>query len=139
MDGQRAGTSADLDDIRAIAMDYAEGWYTANADRMARACHDSLVKRTLVRSGDGQRWTSGPISTKAAMVTWTAEGGGRELGTGLEYQIEVLDVFRDIATVRCVSAEYVDYLQLARFGDAGWQVLNVLWQLKEGEFKPTAS
>lgn len=137
MDAPGAGTPLDLDDIRKIAMDYAEGWYTADARRMARACHDNLAKRTLVRTDDGKGWTSGPVSTKSAMVNWTEEGGGRALGTGLEYDIEVLDVFRDIATVRCLSAEYVDYLQLARFGDEGWQILNVLWQLREGDFKPS--
>ena len=136
MDAPGAATSSDLDDIRRIAMDYAEGWYTADTERMARACHDNLAKRTLVRTDAGAGWTSGPISTKSAMVNWTAEGGGREVGADLEYDIEVLDVFRDIATVRCLSAEYVDYLQLGRFGDAGWQILNVLWQLREGDFEP---
>ena len=133
MDGSKTGPTSDLDEIRKVAMDYAEGWYTGDQDRMARACHDDLVKRTLVRTENGDGWTSGPISTKSAMVNWTAEGGGSQLGDDLEYDIEVQDVFRDIASVRCLSAEYIDYLHLARYGDAGWQIINVLWQLREGE------
>ena len=128
-----------IDAIRQVALDYADGWYTGNAERMVRACHDSLVKRTLVRTEDSAGWTTGPVSTKAAMVGWTEEGGGRAWPSELKYEVEVVDVFRDIAMVRCGSPEYVDYLQLAHFGDVGWKIVNVLWQLKEGDFDPSSA
>ena len=120
-----------------VAMDYAEGWYTADAARMQQACHPNMIKRTLIRDADG--WVTGPISTAKAMVDWTAEGGGTDWHGEPSYEIEVLDVFRDIATVRCVSPEYVDYLQIANFGEEGWKIVNVLWQLKNGDFVPSPS
>lgn len=123
--------------ITAVALDYAEGWYTGDARRMDRACHGDLIKRTLIREGEG--WNTGPISTGPAMVRWTAEGGGSEFEGELEYDLQILDVFRDIASVRCLTAEYVDYLQLAKFGDDGWKIVNVLWQLREGEYLPENS
>ena len=124
-------------ELKRIAMDYAEGWYTGDAARMEAACHPDMIKRTLIRSGDG--WVTGPISTAKAMVEWTAKGGGTDwLGEPL-YEIEVLDVFRDMATVRCGSPEYVDHLQLANFGPEGWKIVNVLWQLRKGDFAPSPS
>src|SRR5215207_8801778 len=44
----RAQTAADTTAIRAAALDYAEGWYAGDADRMARALHPELVKRIVV-------------------------------------------------------------------------------------------
>jgi hypothetical protein len=46
--GLRAQTAADSAGIRTAALDYAEGWYTGDGDRMARAVHPELVKRILV-------------------------------------------------------------------------------------------
>ncbi|MEM7171944.1 MAG: nuclear transport factor 2 family protein [Pseudomonadota bacterium] len=123
--------------IRHVALDYVQGWYSANAARMDRALHQNFAKRTVVRSPDGAQWTTGPTSEKKMMVDWTREGGGSAWAGELEYDIEILDVFRDIASVRCVSPEYVDHLQLAYFGEDGWQIVNVLWQLREGDYDPT--
>src|SRR5918994_250405 len=38
----RAQTAADSSAIRATALDYAEGWYDGNAERMSRAVHPEL-------------------------------------------------------------------------------------------------
>jgi len=46
-------SDSDLDAIRATAMDYADGWYSGDAERMAQALHPSLVKRTLMKDGEG--------------------------------------------------------------------------------------
>lgn len=46
-------TTLITDDTMAIqqtALDYAEGWYTADAERMQRALHAGLAKRTLRRN-----------------------------------------------------------------------------------------
>ncbi|MDQ3208913.1 MAG: nuclear transport factor 2 family protein, partial [Gemmatimonadota bacterium] len=45
----QAQTAADSAAIKATALDYAEGWYEGNGDRMARALHPELVKRIVVR------------------------------------------------------------------------------------------
>ena len=39
----RAQTAADSSAIRATALDYVEGWYEGNAERMSRALHPELV------------------------------------------------------------------------------------------------
>ena len=44
----RAQTAAEAAAIRATALDYAEGWYAGDGDRMGRALHPELVKRILV-------------------------------------------------------------------------------------------
>ena len=127
--------SSDHDAIEAVAMDYAEGWYTGDAERMARALHPSFIKRTLVQDEEGG-WTIDRARSRDGMVSLTEDGEGKAFKGKLVFETQILDVFRDIATVRCLSAEYVDYLHLARLGRDGWKIVNVLWQLREGEFRP---
>ena len=132
----RAST-LDAKAIEAVAMDYAEGWYTGDADRMAHALHPAFIKRTLARDDTGG-WTIDRARSRDGMVALTEEGVGLEFRGDRVFEIEILDVFRDIATVRCLSAEYMDYLHLARLGDDGWKIVNVLWQLRDGDFQAGA-
>lgn len=124
----------DAASIHAAAMDYAEGWYEGDPVRMDRALHPSFVKRTITKDGTGS-WTAGRTATRDLMVQWTREGEGTVWTGEKSYDLQILDVFRDIATVRCVTAEYVDYLHVARFGSDGWKIVNVLWQFREGDYQ----
>lgn len=128
-------TPQDTEALRAAAMDYAEGWYTGDADRMTRALHPEFIKRTLTRDPASGETTTRRATMFADMVEWTRAGEGKAFSGEPIYEIEILDVFRDIAAVRCLSAEYVDHLHLARF-DGRWKVVNVLWQLRDGEMPP---
>ena len=114
--------------IVASATDYIESWIAGDADRMAGCMHPELIKRSV--EPDPQ--TGGTIVrtlTRARMVALTAAGEGAE--DAGPYQVSVLDAYGDIATVSVLSAAYMDYLQVARFGDA-WLILNVLWQPRIG-------
>jgi hypothetical protein len=62
------------------------------------------------------------------MLDLTAEGAGREDGTDRRLDIQVNDVFEDIASVTVRSAVYHEYVQLVRTSD-GWKIANALWQL----------
>ena len=114
--------------IVASATDYIESWIAGDGDRMARCMHPELVKRSL--EPDPQ--TGGckvETLTRAEMVAETAAGEGA-VDAG-PYQVSVLDAYGDIATVSVLSAAYMDYIQVARFGEA-WLILNVLWQPRIG-------
>jgi hypothetical protein len=109
--------------IRRAALDYAEGWYTADAERMARCLHSGLAKRTLRR--DAQTGAERLVHlTREVMVNATAQGGGAN--PAAECQVAILDVFAETACARVDSPEYVDYLHLAK-SDGRWQIINVLW------------
>jgi hypothetical protein len=118
----------DREKIVASATDYIESWIAGDGDRMARSMHPELVKRSL--QPDPQ--TGGckvETLTRAEMVAETAAGEGAvDAGS---YQVSVLDTYGDLATVSILSAAYVDYLHIARCGEA-WLILNVLWQPRVG-------
>jgi hypothetical protein len=44
-------------------------------------------------------------------------------------EVTILDRFEDTANVKIVAADWIDYLQMAKF-DGDWKIINVLWALK---------
>ncbi len=109
--------------IRQTALDYAEGWYTADPERLGRSLHAGLAKRTL--RCDPQTGAELFIHlTRDGMVKVTAEGGGGNAAAAC--RVTLLDIWGEVACARVDSPEYVDYLHLAK--SAGrWQIINVLW------------
>ena len=114
----------DIDCERAIvaaALDYYEGWFDGKPDRMERALHPALVKRSIT-----QDRTIDDTSARQ-MIDATAAGVGRQRDPGdRRIDVHVDHIHRSIATATVTSAVYVDYLQLVRDGDE-WKILNVLW------------
>ena len=107
--------------IIGAALDYYEGWFDGAPDRMERALHRELVKRSIDDDGS-------IVNTSARqMIDATAAGVGRRRDPGdRRIDVHVDHVHSSIATATVTSAVYVDYLQLVRDGDE-WKILNVLW------------
>lgn len=118
---------ADEDEaVRAVALDYAEGWATADAERMARALHPQALKRRVVvdvLSGEPRVQEM----DAAELLRATRAGAGRPADPGpLNLRVAILDRHGDMTVARVVSPLYVHYLQLVRWEDR-WVVLGVLW------------
>jgi putative lumazine-binding protein len=128
----------DYDAIVQSIKDYAGGWYDGDAKRMRRCLHPNLVKQTIVPGSQPGSWKLSRPNSYDSMVKGTLAGGdSSEVPTPQRrYQIDVLDVFRHVATARCISPLYVDYLHLAKFGDKRWLIVNAMWELRTGSLKP---
>ena len=125
----RAQTAADAAAIRATVLDYAEGWYAGDGDRMARALHPELVKRILVSdTATGQSFVQ--TMGASALVNGTRHGYGKSTPADRQQKdVTVLDVFGNAAVAKAVMADWIDYLQLVRV-DGRWLIVNVLWERK---------
>lgn len=130
--GMESGTTVmpDLDRERILeaARDYIESWLEGDPERMSRCMHPDLVKRSVEVDAETEEPVVETLS-RESMVSATAAGYGRRYEK--PYELSILDVFEDIATVRVFSSAYMDYLHVARFGDK-WLLLNVLWQRRPG-------
>jgi hypothetical protein len=117
--------AADSVAIRQTALDYIEGWWTGNADRMSRAVHPNLAKRFVFKEDNGE---SGLGHTTAdGLVQSTRMGRGTDLpAEERRARVEILDIYRDIATVKLSSTRLIDYLHLVRW-NGEWKIVNVLW------------
>ena len=116
------GSTEDQMAVEAVVRDYFEGWFTGNVDRMNRALHPELVKRTGTRVTATQL----PAVTKDRMLELTAAGeGAGDVGDG-RLDIEINDIHENIASVTVRGGVYREYLQLVRTSD-GWTIANALW------------
>jgi ketosteroid isomerase-like protein len=117
-----AASGRDVETVRSIertVLDYFEGWFEGDVERMRRALHPDLVKR---RAGE----TLG-TTTAARMLELTEQGEGRtDLGP---IEIAIADVRDDVASVTVRGGPYHEYLHLVRTGD-GWRIANALWQYR---------
>lgn len=123
-----AQSAADSAAIRATALDYIEGWYTADAARMERALHPHLAKRFVeALPNGGIRLTD---TSALELVQQVRNGGGSATPvTDRRTDVRILDVFQKVASVRVDADGWIDYMHLARFGDS-WRIVNVLWEIR---------
>lgn len=124
-----AQTAADSAGIRQAALDYVEGWYSGDAERMERALHPDLAKRivhTDAKSGRSRLEQMGAM----ALVQGTRSGyGTRTPEAQRQKDVTVLDIFQNAASAKAVMSGWVDYMHLAKV-NGRWVIVNVLWELK---------
>lgn len=109
--------------ITRTVLDYFEGWFDGDVARMERAVHRDLVKRW---PGDDQAASLG-ITTAQRMVELTEQGEGKADAADRHIDIQIEDVYDDIASVTVHTATYHEYLQLVRTRE-GWKIANALWR-----------
>lgn len=123
-----AQSNADAVAIKQAALDYIEGWYEGNAERMERAVHPELAKRIVRTNAEG----NSRLDQMGAMtlVLGTRRGGGKNTPKEKqEKDVTILDVYENAASVKVVASDWIDYLHIAKFGGR-WVIVNVLWELK---------
>jgi hypothetical protein len=121
-------SEADRAAIKQTALDYLEGWYEGNPERMERALHPELAKRIMRTNPQGQS----RLDQMSAMtlVQFTRRGGGKNTAPEKQQKgIVILDVFENAASVKAVAADWIDYLHVAK-ANGKWVIVNVLWELK---------
>lgn len=114
--------------IRAAALDYIEGWYAGDGERMERALHPELAKRIVNTNPNGRN----SLGQQGAMtlVNNTRAGGGKSTPAAQQRKdVRILDIFGNTASVRVDASTWVDYLHVAKW-NGRWVVVNVLWELR---------
>lgn len=120
-------SSEDLAAIRQTALDYIEGWYEGNAERMDRALHPELAKRIMV-ANNGQSILD--HMGKEKLVAGTRAGFGTSTPKPEQQKdVTVLDVYQNAASVKIVARDWIDYLHMAKW-NGKWVIVNVLWEMK---------
>jgi ABC-type sugar transport system substrate-binding protein len=124
-----AQAPADSAAIRATALDYIEGWYAGDADRMARSLNPELVKRIVMINPD----TGEPfIDTMGAgkLVEGSRAAYGRQTPEDQRRtDVTILDIFGNAASVKIDAGGWIDYIHLAKMNDR-WSIVNVLWEMR---------
>ena len=126
---QTTASNADAAAIRQTALDYIEGWYEGNAERMERALHPELAKR-IVRTNPQNNQSRLDQMGAMSLVQGTRRGGGRNTPKERQQKdVTILDVYESAASVKIIASDWIDYLHVAKF-NGRWMIVNVLWELK---------
>jgi len=120
-------SASDADLIKQTALDYIEGWYDGNAERMERALHPDLAKR-IVRRDERGRYSLGQMSAMT-LVQLTRVHDGDTPKERQQKDVTILDIFNNAASVKIVASDWIDYLHMAKWRGR-WVIVNVLWELK---------
>lgn len=114
--------------IRQAALDYIEGWYSADGARMARALHPELAKRIMFSDTLGNTWIRNMGATELIRGT-RAGGGSRTPASARGNDVRILDIFQNAASARVDAGGWIDYLHLVKW-QGRWQIINVLWEIR---------
>ena len=121
-------SAADQAGIRQAALDYVEGWYEGDVERMERALHPELAKRIVMTNAEGR--SSLQQMSAMTLVQNVKRGGGKNTPKERQQKdITILDVYENAACVKLIASDWIDYLQVAKF-NGRWVIVNVLWELK---------
>lgn len=120
---------ADRAAIRAAALDYAEGWYTGDRERMARSLHPDMVKRAWLTDRSGQtRYDK--LDTPALLDRVKSSHREHYAKAPRRADVEILDGLDGISSVKLTMDGWVDYMHVANVPGEGWKIVNVLWGLQ---------
>jgi hypothetical protein len=116
--------------IRQAALDYIESFKTGDSPRLARSLHPDLAKRIVAFDATQGRDVLQQMSaTQLVEMTGQVAAAPQPMDLTVT-SVEVLDLYRNAATVKVVTSRWIDYIHIARF-DGEWKIVNVLWVLTE--------
>jgi hypothetical protein len=129
----RAEDAEDIAAVRQTAVQYMESWYRGDVETMRQCLHEDLAKRSL----------KGPFgeaalrhTTASDMVRYTRIGYGREIARPQDpIHVRVLDLYKNIASVKIVAPHYYEYLHLGKV-EGRWVIVNALYESKSPDRKP---
>jgi len=119
--------------IKKAALDYVEGWATANVDRIQNAVSPELSKRRVSTAGNLVFVQDMSRSLLCASALGNSQGvrmPDLTPGKNLEQQVKILDIDGNNASAKTWNAKYgfFDYIHLSKAGGK-WMIVNVLWDM----------
>lgn len=102
--------------IRQACLDYVEGFFESNEERVQRGVHPDLAKRSIGEDGMLSNMTRDTLIGYAINQVWKKPA----------ISVEIFDISGNIAAA-LITSDFVDYVQLAKL-DGEWKIVNVLWR-----------
>lgn len=113
--------------IKQTALDYIEGFYEGNPERMERALHPDLAKRIVQTNERGQSRLD--QMSALTLIQMSRTSGGRIPKEAQQKDVTILDRYENAASVKIIAGAWIDYLHMAKW-NGQWKIVNVLWELK---------
>ncbi|HTH56822.1 MAG TPA: nuclear transport factor 2 family protein [Cyclobacteriaceae bacterium] len=124
--------SADSAAIRKASADYVEGFYKADAQRVAQGVSPELVKRIVIKDDKGNSMINNMGSSALIFAaSKNTNANPQSVITSNEpfrIDVSIYDITADMASVKIKTNKFkfIDYAHLAKV-NGEWKVINVLW------------
>jgi hypothetical protein len=119
-------TSPDLPAIEQAMLDYAQGWYGGDQDRMRRALHPALAKRAILPGeAGGMELSEYPAEALIARVARNQPADFAE--AACKQTVTVFAVHGNTATGSLEMDGWTDFMHLLKT-DGAWRTINILWE-----------
>jgi len=115
--------------IKEAALNYIEGYFYKDAERMEKALHPELVKRSIQKSKDGHEFV---VNRGASFMIMAAANNSNKHAANpeepIESVVEIYDIVGNAASVKVSSNQYgfIDYLHIGKYYGE-WKIINVIW------------
>jgi len=126
------GQSADSVAIRKASIDYVEGFYKADAQRVALGVSPELVKRIVIKDDKGNSMINNMGSSALIFAaSKNTNSNPQSVITNNEpfrIEVNIYDITADMASVKIKTNKFkfIDDAHLAKV-NGEWKVINVLW------------
>jgi len=113
------------------ALDYVAGYYSSDINRMDRSIHPDLAKRAVGKHPKTGKNIIRHISKSTLLEIANGIRGtesSKETQKKLDnIEVSILAVDGNIASVKVVSADFIDYLHLGKW-NGKWMIINIFWR-----------
>jgi len=120
--------NADREAVRQAVLDYVEGIYNVEPERIERSVSPNLAKLGFYRPASETAYRPARAMAFQQLVeiakTYNKEG---KLRKDAPKEIEIYSVMDQTATVKLTAEWGIDLMHLAKM-DGKWMIVNVLWQ-----------
>jgi Putative lumazine-binding len=115
--------------IKKASLDYVEGYYQSDPNRMTKAVHPEIAKRIIIRDDKGNVMLKNMGASELIFLTRkNTNAGAIKNDTAFQATVQIFDISNNIATVKVTTNKFrfIDYLHLGKF-NGEWKIVNVLW------------
>ena len=119
-------SAQDKEAVRQVGLDYVEGVYNVQPERIERSVHPSLVKRGFHKKDPSAPYAELTMSYDQLVnlaKTWNKDG---KRDTKIK-NVEILDMADQTAVVKITASWGIDYMLLGKY-DGRWKISQILWQ-----------
>ena len=124
-----ASVDADKEGVKAAVLDYVEGIYEVQPERIARSVDVTMRKFGYWRPEDKKEYRDGSEMNYKQLYNLAArwnKQGRVDPKTAIK-EVEILDLLDKTASAKLVAHWGIDYFHLSK-EDGKWKIMNVLWQ-----------
>jgi len=118
--------------IKEASLNYIEGLFTNNYERMEKALHPELAKRVIMKDDKGNYRLSNMGYSELLYYTKTLTPKDEMPDEPFKAEVIILDISTDIATIKVTQNKYkfFDYIHLGKI-NGEWKIINILWARTE--------